>query len=137
MVKRRAYWITSFFATLVYILILFSLWVSVPIGSKREWLMVLLLCLVLLAVPLILAMWGFRNETSIVQMGHGAQILCAVVLLERITATSAFANLFSDNISPQRPHGQKGCSDTSFLYFLPANYCDGLTAKVNKIDFQL
>ena len=93
MTRRRAYWITSTFATVIYLLTLFSMWVSVPIGSKREWLFVLLTCLVLLAIPLLLGAWEYRRKDAVVSMGCSAQIIGMAVLLEFAFCLVQVANL--------------------------------------------
>ena len=94
MTRRRIYWITSIFATVIYVLTLFSMWVSVPIGSKRDWLLVLLACLVLFAIPLLLGAWEYRRKEAVVPMGCSAQVIGTAVLLEFAFCLIQVANLF-------------------------------------------
>jgi hypothetical protein len=93
MTRCRVYWITSVLATLMYLLVLFSLWVSVPVGSEREWLLVLLACLVLLAIPLVFGAWEYRRKNAFVRTGRSAQGMGIIVLLEFALCLIQISNL--------------------------------------------
>jgi hypothetical protein len=80
--RLRAYWISSAFATIVYSLTLFFCLVGLPVGTHREWLLVLLVCLVLLTIPLMLGLWRYIKNREDFPMGCATQLMGALVLLE-------------------------------------------------------
>jgi hypothetical protein len=94
MTRLRAYWITSVFSTLVYAFVLFLCLVSVPVGTKREWLLVDLICLMLLAIPLSLRAWEYSRKDDGFHVGCGAQIMGVFVLLEFVFCLVQVVSLF-------------------------------------------
>ena len=94
MTRRRIYWITSVLATVIYVMTLFAMWVSVPIGTKREWLLVLLACLVLLTIPLLIGAWEYRRKDALIRMGCASQFIGTAVLLQFALCLIQVANLF-------------------------------------------
>jgi hypothetical protein len=57
------------------------MYVGIPIGTKREWLFVLMGCLVLLGIPLLLRV-RHRRKGPPIEMGRAANFAGIVVLLE-------------------------------------------------------
>jgi len=80
----RIYWATSILATALYSVVLFFGLVSLPMGTKRTWLLILSTCLVLLAIPLLLRVWMYLGKAEFGTISCAAQIIGVLIVLEFI-----------------------------------------------------